>query len=537
MGDKTKTESTLKVNVLWSFLCDTNRASISENSSGFGLLRSNGWLRQSPFAGKVGAKPMDAGQNGGGLMETLTAILQAINNVVWGPYMLALILGTGLVLTIGLRFMPIRRIPTGFRLAFKGRHPAEGDEGDITPFQALTTALSATIGTGNIAGVATAIFLGGPGAVFWMWMTALVGMATKYSEAVLAVQYREVDENGRYVGGPMYYIKNGLGKRWRWLGSAFALFAMIAAVGIGNMVQANSVADVFEQNLNVSPLVTGLVLAGFTFAVIIGGIKSIAWVAEKIVPVMALAYIIGALTILVINFVDVPGAFMLIFTDAFTGTAATGGFAGAATAAAIRFGVARGIFSNEAGLGSAAIAHAAAKAHDPVRQGIVAMLGTFIDTIVICTMTALVIITVQVPVVTGDAQGVTMGAWASGETGAALSSLAFAEGLPGGEWIVTFGLIVFAFTTIIAWSYYGERSAEFLFGVKIIMPYRVAWVLFLIVGATQPLNLIWLIADITNALMAIPNLIALLLLSGTIFALSRKAIRGVIETAPLEPDT
>jgi AGCS family alanine or glycine:cation symporter len=255
---------------------------------------------------------------------------------------------------------------------------------------------------------------------------------------------------------------------------------------------------------------------------------------------MALAYIIGALTILFINFADVPAAFTLIFTDAFTGTAATGGFTGAAVAAAIRFGIARGIFSNEAGLGSAAIAHAAAKAHDPVRQGTVAMLGTFIDTIVICTMTALVIITVQVPVAAvtaGEAQSVILGAWASGETGAALSSLAFAQGLPGGEWIVTFGLIVFAFTTIIAWSYYGERSAEFLFGVKIIMPYRVAWVLFLIVGATQPLNLIWLIADITNALMAIPNLIALLLLSGTIFALSRKAIRGVIETAPLEPDT
>ncbi len=445
--------------------------------------------------------------------------------------MLALLLGTGVFLTVGLRFMSIRRIPVGFRLAFTGHHPETGDKGDITPFQALTTALSATIGTGNIAGVATAIFLGGPGAVFWMWMTALVGMATKYAEAVLAVRFREVDECGHFVGGPMYYIKNGLGKHWQWLGALFAFFAMTAALGIGNMVQSNSVADVFEENIGIRPLYTGLGLAVLTFAVIIGGIKSIARVAEFMVPIMGVIYVVCALTILLINIVDVPGAFMLIFTDAFTGTAATGGFAGAAVMVAIRYGVARGIFSNEAGLGSAAIAHAAAKAHDPVQQGTIAMLGTFIDTIILCTMTALVIITVQVPVI-GDVGEV--GAWASGENGAALSALAFGSGLPGGEWIVTFGLVFFAFTTIIAWSYYGERSAEYLFGIKIIYPYRILWVLLVIVGAPLELNLIWLIAEIMNALMAIPNLIALLLLSGTVFAMTRSALKEPRETSASE---
>ncbi len=456
-------------------------------------------------------------------MDALMAFLQSVSNFVWGPYMLALLLGTGVFLMVGLRFMPIRRIPEGFRLALSGRHPESGDKGDITPFQALTTALSATIGTGNIAGVATAIFLGGPGAIFWMWMTALVGMATKYAEAVLALKYREVDEKGRFVGGPMYYIKNGLGKNWNWLGVLFAFFAMTAALGIGNMVQSNSVADVFQDNIGIEPLYTGIGLAVLTFAVIIGGIKSIARVAEFMVPIMGVIYVVGALTILLINIVDVPAAFMLIFTDAFTGTAATGGFAGAAVMAAIRYGVARGVFSNEAGLGSAAIAHAAAQAHDPVRQGTIAMLGTFIDTIVLCTMTALVIITVQVQVAGGVGE---VGAWASGENGAALSALAFGSGLPGGEWIVTFGLVFFAFTTIIAWSYYGERSAEFLFGVKVILPYRLLWVALVVVGAPLDLNLIWLIAEIMNALMAIPNLIALLLLSGTVFAMTRSVLSG-----------
>lgn len=434
-------------------------------------------------------------------------LLSSVSAVVWGPAMLVLLLGTGLFLTVGLRFLPIRRIADAFRLALEGRRAGAANQGDITPFQALATALSATIGTGNLAGVATAIYLGGPGAVLWMWVTALVGMATKYAEAVLAVTYREVDAQGRYVGGPMYYIRNGLGRRWRWLGAVFALFAMLAAFGIGNTVQANSVARVVEQNLAVPYWATGAVMAALTFAVIVGGVKRIAGVAEFLVPFMAAVYVLGALTILAWNIADVPAALVTIVTDAFTGTAAAGGFAGAGVIAAIRFGVARGVFSNEAGLGSAPIAHAAARTSDPARQGIVAMLGTFIDTILVCTMTALVIITT--------------GAWTSGETGAELSALAFSTGLPGGNWIVTFALVVFAFTTVLAWSYYGERAAEYLFGVRVIPAYRILWVALLMVGAIGDLGLIWLVADIMNALMAIPNLIALLALSGTVFAVAR----------------
>jgi AGCS family alanine or glycine:cation symporter len=439
-------------------------------------------------------------------METITSILESISGVVWGPAMLVLLLGTGLYLTLGLRGMPIRRIGYGFRQILLGRRSE--DEGEITPFQALATSLSATIGTGNIGGVATAIALGGPGAVFWMWMTALVGMATKYAEAVLAVKYREVDEDGRYVGGPMYYIKNGLGGHWKWLGTLFALFAMVAAFGIGNTVQANAVADVIETNMAVPAWLTGVVLAILVFLVIIGGIRRIAQVTEKLVPFMAVVYVVGALAIIIWNFTDVPGALAQIVTEAFSGSAATGGFAGAAVWAAIRFGVARGIFSNEAGLGSAPIAHAAARTNSPVRQGTIGMMGTFIDTIIICTMTALVI--------------VLTGAWKTGESGAALTSMAFNDGIPGGNWVVTFGMIFFAFTTIVAWSYYGERCAEFLFGVKVIMPYRYLWVVLLVVGAVANLELIWLIADVLNALMAIPNLIALLALSGTVFAVTRE---------------
>lgn len=440
-------------------------------------------------------------------MEIITSTLERISGVVWGPVMLALLLGTGLYLTLGLRAMPIRRIGYGFRQVFTGRRSDEEDEGEITPFQALSTTLSATIGTGNIGGVATAIALGGPGAVFWMWITALVGMATKYAEALLAVKYREVDEEGRYVGGPMYYIKNGLGGRWKWLGSLFALFAMVAAFGIGNTVQANAVADVLESNLAVPAWATGVALAVLVFLVIIGGIRRIAQVTEKLVPLMALLYILGALAVIAWNLPSVPGALAQIVTEAFSGTAATGGFAGAAVWAALRFGVARGIFSNEAGLGSAPIAHAAAQTNSAVRQGTVGMMGTFIDTIIVCTMTALVI--------------VLTGAWETGETGAALTSMAFNQGIPGGNWIVTFGMIFFAFTTIVAWSYYGERCAEFLFGVGVIMPYRYLWVVLLVVGAVANLELIWLIADVLNALMAIPNLIALLALSGTVFAVTR----------------
>lgn len=438
-------------------------------------------------------------------MEALTSLLNKLSSFIWGPIILALLLGVGIYLTIGLKLMPWRKIGYGFKLLFSGQ--AEKDQGDISPFQALMTALSATIGTGNIAGVATAIFLGGPGAIFWMWITALFGMATKYGEAVLAVKYREVDSRGKRQGGPMYYIKNGLGDNWKWLGFLFALFGTIAAFGIGNMVQSNSVADALQSNFNVNPMITGIVLAILVGLVIIGGVKRIGEVAGKLVPIMAIAYIAGSLLVIFANFGQVGNAFSLIFSSAFNGTAASGGFAGAAVWAAIRFGVARGVFSNEAGLGSAPIAHAAAQTNDPVRQGMIAMLGTFIDTIIICTMTALVIILT--------------GAWTSGETGASLSTLAYGQGISGGNYIVTIGLVIFAFTTLIGWSYYGERCAEFIFGTAIIIPYRIVWVVAVMTGALIKLNFVWLLADVMNGFMAIPNLIALALLSPIIFKVTK----------------
>ncbi len=444
-------------------------------------------------------------------MEMITSIISEINSIVWGPLMLVLILGVGLFLSLGLRLMPILKLGTGFKLLWRGRKTSHGEEdtGEITPFQALMTALSATVGTGNIAGVATAVFLGGPGALFWMWITALVGMATKYSEAVLAVKYREVDEEGNHVGGPMYYIKNGLGKKWAWLGMAFAIFGAIAGFGIGNTVQANSIASVMEANFGIDTWITGVVVMVLVGAVLIGGIRRIGHVAGALVPVMAVSYIIAGLVVLFINAEQIPHAFDLIFTHAFSPVAAEGGFAGAAVWMAIRFGVARGIFSNEAGLGSAAIAHAAAQNKSPVRQGLVAMLGTFIDTILICSITGLVIIT--------------SGVWTGGESGAALTSAAFAQALPGlGNYLVAVSLAIFAFTTIIGWSFYGERCCEYIFGVKAIGPYRVLWILAVPAGAVLSLDFIWLVADTLNAFMAIPNLIALLLLSPVVFQLTRE---------------
>jgi len=371
----------------------------------------------------------------------------------------------------------------------------------------LMTAMSATIGTGNIAGVAMAIVLGGPGALFWMWCTALVGMATKYAEAVLAVRYREVDEKGQYVGGPMYYIKNGLSKRWLWLGTAFAIFGALAGLGIGNTVQSTSVAAVLDETFDIPKLATAIVLTALTAAVILGGIERIAHVAGKLVPFMALAYIGSGLLVLMLNASEIPGAISLVIESAFTGHAATGGFAGAAVWAAIRFGVARGIFSNEAGLGSAPIAHAAAQTDDPVRQGVIAMLGTFIDTLCVCSITGLVILVT--------------GAWTGGETGATLTALAFSHSLAGGQEIVSIALAVFAFTTILGWSVYGEKCVEYLFGVKSILPFRLAWIVAVFLGAQAELNFVWLLADTLNALMAIPNLVALLLLSPVVFKLSK----------------
>jgi len=443
-------------------------------------------------------------------MEFITGIIKEINGVVWGPLMLILILGTGFFLMLGLKFMPLLRLKNGFKLLWKGR--TSDDKGEITPFNALMTSLSATVGTGNIAGVATAIALGGPGALFWMWLTALVGMATKYAEAVCAVHYREVDEAGNYLGGPMYYIKNGLGKNWLWLGTAFALFGFLAAFGIGNTVQANSVAHVMNDTFAIPEWATGLVLFVLTAAVVIGGLKRIAVVAGKLVPLMAALYLLAGIVVLIINFAEIPSAVAFIVESAFTGTAAQGGFAGAAVWAAIRFGVARGIFSNEAGLGSAPIAHAAAKTNSPVRQGMVAMLGTFLDTLIICTITGLVI--------------VTSGAWTtsvdgSALTGAALTSAAFSASLSGtGGVIVTISLALFAYTTILGWSVYGERCVEYLFGLKAVVPFRYLWIIAVPIGALSELDFIWLLADTLNALMALPNLLALILLSPVIFKLT-----------------
>ena len=434
-------------------------------------------------------------------------MMETLNAIVWGPFMLALILGTGLYLSIGLKFMPVRMISEGFRLIFVGRKE-DSKEGEISPFNALMTSLSATIGTGNIAGVATAIFMGGPGALFWMWVAALLGMATKYAEAVLAVEYRQIDEGGNHVGGPMYYIKNGLGQNWKWLGFTFALFASIAGFGIGNTIQANSVSDVLESSFGIPELYSGLILAVLVGLVLIGGIKRIASLAGKLVPFMATVYLLAGLVILLLNLTDIPDAIALIIKSAFSGSAAAGGFAGASIWAALQFGVARGIFSNEAGLGSAPIAHAAAKTDSSVKQGLVAMMGTFIDTIIICSITGLAIIL--------------SGEYISGESGANLSVLAFSKMLPyGGEYVVSFGLIIFAFTTIVGWSFYGEKSVYYLFGQKSIIPFRILWILVIPLGSMMDLKFIWLLADTLNAMMALPNLIALLLLSPVVFRLTK----------------
>ena len=424
-------------------------------------------------------------------------IVDTINGFVWGPVMLILLLGTGIYLSIGLKGMTIVRIPYAFKQLFKGRKSS--GEGEISPFNALMTALSSTVGMGNIAGVATAVGIGGPGALFWMWCTALVGLATKYAEAVLAVNFRETDKLGNKVGGPMYYIKNGLGAQWKWLGGMFALFGALAGFGLANTVQSNAVSQVLEGDFNVPTLVSGLVMSGLVAIVLIGGIKRIADVASKLVPLMTIIYIGSTLTILFMNAAELPAAVVLIVDSAFNGTAATGGFAGAAVMLALRMGVARGIFSNEAGLGSAPIAHAAAATNSPVRQGTIAMLGTFIDTLVICTMTGLVL--------------VVTGVWSGEPQGAAMTLSAFKAQLPFGEVILSVCIVLFAFSTMLGWSYYGERCAEFLAGPRIILPFRVLWIIGIFVGTQMSLDLVWKMSDALNGLMAIPNLIALVLLA------------------------
>ncbi|KEF31271.1 Sodium/glycine symporter GlyP [Marinobacter nitratireducens] len=456
-------------------------------------------------------------------MEFLSSVLGGINGIVWGWPMLILILGVGFFMSLGLKLMPILRIGTGFKLLASGVKVGKDEDptGEVSPFEALMTAMAATVGTGNIAGVATAVFLGGPGALFWMWVTALVGMATKYSEAVLAVRFREVDDEGNHVGGPMYYLKNGLGRRWAWLGSAFAIFGAVAGFGIGNTVQSNSIAQVIETNFGVPVLVTGLVAMVLVGAVLMGGIRRIGSVAGKLVPFMAVAYILAGLMVLAINAEQIGPAMALILESAFSGHAAQGGFAGAAVWAAIRFGVARGVFSNEAGLGSAPIAHAAAKTRDPVRQGLIAMLGTLLDTLVVCSVTGLVI--------------VTSGAWDSGESGAALTSAAFGLALPGvGNYLVAIALALFAFSTILGWSFYGEKCVEFLFGTRATIPFRVLWVLAVPLGAVLSLDFVWLVADTLNALMALPNLIAIIALSPVVFRLTREYFERQVPGIPAE---
>ena len=433
-------------------------------------------------------------------------IIDTVREVIWGPGMLALLLGTGIYLSIGLKGISITKIPYAFKQLFKGRKGS--GEGEISPFNALMTALSSTVGTGNIVGVATAIALGGPGALFWMWCAAVIGLATKYAEAVLAVHYRETDELGKKVGGPMYYIKNGLGAKWKWLGMLFAFFGALAGFGLANTVQSNAVSQILQSNFNVPTLVSGIVMSVLVGIVLLGGIKRIAEVAGKLVPLMAIIYLLATMSILILNAAEVPAAVFLIVDTAFNGAAATGGFVGATIMLALQSGVARGVFSNESGLGSAPIAHAAAETNSPVRQGSIAMLGTFIDTLIICTMTGLVL--------------VVTGVWDGELYGAAMTSAAFSSQLPFGDIILTLCIILFGFTTMLGWSYYGERCAEFLLGPKVIVPFRVLWVVGIFLGTQMSLELVWKMSDVLNGMMAIPNLIALVFLAPVVFRLSRE---------------
>jgi AGCS family alanine or glycine:cation symporter len=434
-------------------------------------------------------------------------MLSRISELVWGVPLLVLLVGTGLYLSIRLRGLQFRTLGSSLHLALVTRREPGSAPGDVTHFQALMTALAATVGTGNIAGVATAIAVGGPGALFWMWITGLVGMATKYAEALLGVKYRVVDARGTMSGGPMYYLSRGLG--WPWLGAAFALFASVAAFGIGNMVQANSVADAIAGSFGVPAWATGLVLAFATALVILGGIRSIARAASLIVPFMIVGYMAAALVVTLLNYDGIPAMVALVFTDAFTPSAASGGFAGASVMLTIRMGVARGVFSNESGLGSASIAAAAAQTSHPVAQALVSMTQTFIDTLVVCSFTGFVIIA--------------SGEWSSGLTGAQLTAAAFSHGLPGtwGGIIVAVALVFFAYSTVLGWSYYGEKSLAYLLGEGAVIPYRLLFCAFVYVGAVSELQLVWTLSDIMNGLMAFPNLIGLVGLAGVVVAETR----------------
>jgi alanine or glycine:cation symporter, AGCS family len=439
-------------------------------------------------------------------VEQVTVWLDTASGFIWGPYFLIpLLLLTGLYLTILLRGLQFRALGPALHQALIVRKE-RGAEGDISHFAALMTAMAATVGTGNIVGVATAISLGGPGALFWMWVTGLVGMATKYSEALLSVKYRVTNERGEQAGGPMYYLAEGV--RWkplgRTLGWLFALFTAFAAFGIGNMVQSNSVADAIGGAFGVPNWATGAVIALAVAAVTLGGIRAIGGFTSLFVPMMIVVYMGACTIVLLFNYSAVPAAFALVFTDAFTGSSAAGGFLGATIAQAMRFGVARGIFSNESGLGSAGIAAAAAKTQEPVRQALVSMTQTFIDTLVVCTFTGIAIIA--------------SGVWTSGATGASLTQLAFGGAMPGpiGPAVVAICLAMFAFSTILGWSHYGSRGIEYILGVRAILPYRLLFVVAAFLGSIYTLDFVWLLSDVMNGLMALPNLIGLLLLSGVV---------------------
>ncbi|MGX7776820.1 alanine/glycine:cation symporter family protein [Streptococcus pluranimalium] len=434
-------------------------------------------------------------------------LLSSIDGYVWGPPLLILLVGTGIFLSSRLGLIQILKLPTALKLIFSD--DANGD-GDISSFAALATALAATVGTGNIVGVATAIKLGGPGALFWMWVAAFFGMATKYAEGLLAIKYRVTDENGEKAGGPMYYITNGLGQKWKWLAILFSIFGvMVALLGSGTFTQVNSITDSLKNTIGISPQLVSPILAVIVAIIIFGGIQSISKVSEKLVPFMAGIYILAALAVIAFHANNILPSIILIFKSAFTGQAALGGFAGAGFMLAIQSGVARGVFSNESGLGSAPIAAAAARTNEPVEQGLISMTGTFIDTIIICTLTGLSII-------------VTDG-WTTNLNGAILTQFAFGQVFGNlGQIALTVSLVLFAFTTILGWSYYGERCFEFLFGSKSIIIYRILYVIMIAIGGYISLDTIWVLADIVNGLMAFPNLIALLGLSPIIVSETKK---------------
>jgi AGCS family alanine or glycine:cation symporter len=430
------------------------------------------------------------------MLKMLQDLNAVVNGYVWGAPMIALLMGTGLLLTILTGAAQFRYLGVALREVLGKVTQRGAGTGSVSPFQAVATALASTVGVGNIAGVATAIFIGGPGAVFWLWVSGLFGMCTKYAEIIVALHYREPDASGTMRGGAMYVLKKGLGLPW--LGGVFALLTAVAAFGIGNMVQANSVADAMQASFGVPTYLTAIVLVILTAVVILGGITSIANVTQFLVPFMAILYLGGGLFVLATHADRLPHALQLIFDGAFTGTAAAGGFAGSTMMMALRFGVARGLFSNEAGLGSAPIVHAAAQTDHPVRQAMYGIFEVFVDTILICSTTALVILVTDT--------------WTTGVTGAALSAKAFEVGLPGtfGDIVVTGGLLLFAFSTLIGWSYYGETGIVYLLGTKAALPYRLAWLVFVYLGATGSLHLVWDVSDTLNGLMAIPNLIGVL---------------------------